>query len=73
MNGLGVLKRLIQTKSLIMCDRRRYLRDMGRQIDIRFGTVQSLLTDILGLRKVLAGWVSRMLIKDQKKSRLDIS
>ena len=35
--------------------------------------VQSILTDILGMSKVLATWVPRMITKDQKKSRLDIS
>ena len=31
--------------SLIMCDRRRSLRDIARQIGIRFGAVQYILTD----------------------------
>ena len=55
-----------------MRDRRRGQRDIARQIDIRFGAVQSVLTDILGIFKVLARWISRMLTKDQKTSRLDI-
>ena len=59
--------------SLIMCDRRRSQRDIAGQIGISFGAVQSLLTDILGRSKVSARWIPRMLIKDQKKSRLDIS
>ena len=52
---------------LIMCDRRPNLRDKS------FGTVQSILADILGMSKVSARWVPRMLIEDQKRSRLDIS
>ena len=36
--------------SLIMCDRRS-LRDVTRQIDICFGAVESILTDILGISK----------------------
>ena len=31
--------------SLIMCDRRRNLRDIARQMGISFGVVQSILTD----------------------------
>ena len=58
---------------LIMCDRRRSLRDIARKIGTSFGAVQSTLIDILGMSKVPAGCVRRMLTKDQKKSRLDIS
>ena len=56
-----------------MYDRRRSLCYITRQIGISFGAVQSILTDILGISKVSARWVPRMLTKDQKKSRLDIS
>ena len=57
--------------SLIMCDRRRRLRDIARQIGIRLGAVQSILIVILGISKLSARWVPRMLTKDQR-SRLDI-
>ena len=57
----------------MMCDRTRSLHDTTRQIGIRFGAVQSILTYILGMAKVSARWVPRMLTKDQKKSRLDNS
>ena len=56
-----------------MCDRRRGLRDIARQIGMSFWAVQYILTDILGMSKVSARWVPRMLTKDQKKTRLDIS
>ena len=59
--------------SLVMCDRRRNLRDIARKVGISFGAVQSILTDILGMSKVLARWVPRMLTEDQKRSRLDIA
>ena len=40
---------------------------------ISFGTVQTILTDILSMSKVLARWVPRMLTDDQNRCRLDIS
>ena len=46
-----------------MCDRRRSLHDIARQIGISFGAVQSILTDLLGISKVSARWVPRMLIR----------
>ena len=42
--------------SLIMCDRRRSLHDIARYIQISFGTVQTILTDILGMSKVSDRW-----------------
>ena len=38
-----------------------------------FGAVKSILTEILGMSKVSARWVLRMLTDDQKRTRLDIS
>ena len=40
--------------SLIICDRRRSLRDWARQIAISFGAVQSILTNILGMSEISA-------------------
>ena len=39
---------------------------------IRFGAVQPILTDILGITKVSARWLLRMLTDDQKRTRLNI-
>ena len=58
---------------LITSDRKKKsLHDIATQIGISFGPVHSILTDILGMSKVSARWISRMLSKDQKNS-LDIS
>ena len=40
---------------------------------ISLEAIQSMLTDILGMSKVSAKWVPRMLTEDQKRTRLDIS
>ena len=70
-------KKLLQTKmlslcSLIMCDRRRSLHNIARQIGIRFRAVQCILT-YFRKSKVSPRWVPRILTKDQEKSRLGIS
>ena len=54
--------------TLVMCDRRRDLRNIASEVGISFGTVQSIPTSILGMSKVSAGWVLRMLTDDQKKT-----
>ena len=40
---------------LVICDRRRNLRDIASEVSISFGAVLSILTDILGTTKVSAG------------------
>ena len=59
--------------TLVMCDRRRDLQNIAREVGIRCGAVQSILTDILGMSKVSARWVPRMLTDGQKKTQHDIS
>ena len=59
--------------NLVMCDRRRYLRRIASEVGISFGAVQTIITDILGMSKVSARWVPKMLSDDQKRSWLDIS
>ena len=47
--------------NLVMCDRRRDLRSKASEEGISFGAVQAIITDILGMSKVSARWVPRML------------
>jgi histone-lysine N-methyltransferase SETMAR len=58
---------------LVMCDRRRDLQSIAREMDISFGSVQAILTYVYGMSKVSARWVPRQLTDDQKRTRLDIS
>ena len=55
--------------NLVMCDRRRDLQSIASEVHIKFGAVQTILTDILGMSKVSA----RVLTDDQKRSWVDIS
>ena len=57
---------------LVMCDRSRDKRSIASEVAISFGAVQSILTDILGMSKVSARWVPRMLTDDQKRTWLYI-
>ena len=52
----------------------RYSQRSGHKfLQTKIAASQSTLTDILGMSKVLASWVPRILTEDQKRSRLDIS
>ena len=59
--------------TLVMCDNRRNLQRIASEVGISFGAVQLILTDILGMPKVSATWVPRMLTDDQKRTWLNIS
>ena len=54
-----------------MCDRRRELQSIASEVD--FGAVLSILTNILGMSKVSARWVLRMLTDDQNRTWLNIT
>ena len=56
-----------------MYDRRQNLRSTASEVSISFEAVQSILTDTLGLSKVSARSMARMLTDDQKRTWLDIS
>ena len=72
-NEATIDENILLVHSLIMCDRRRSLHDIAKQIGVSFGAAQSILTHISGMFKVSARWVPRMMTKDQKKSRLFLS
>ena len=56
-----------------MCDRRRDVRGIASEVGICFGSVQSILTEILDMSKVLARYMPRILTYDQKRTWLDIT
>ena len=56
-----------------MCDRRQDLRSIASEVVISFAEVQSIQTDILGMSKVSARWMPRMLTDNKKRSRVYIS
>ena len=57
--------------SLIICDRRRSLCDIARQIGITIWAVQSILTDILGMLKVSARLVPKIVDQRSEEGRLN--
>ena len=66
------VKSVMFVHTRVMCDRRRDLQSIASEVGIRFWTVKSILTDILGMPKVSARWLPRMLTDDQKRTLLNI-
>lgn len=57
----------------VLDDRRLSIRQIANIVGVSYGSVQSALTDILGMSKLSARWVPRMLTPDQKLARLETS
>jgi histone-lysine N-methyltransferase SETMAR len=62
-----------KVRDLVMNDRRLTVRCISESVGISYGSIHSILTDHLKLRKVSARWVPRMLTDEQKASRLRTS
>ena len=56
----------------VMKDRRITVRQVGEDFDISYGTAQNILTNVLGMRRVCARWVPRLLVPEQKAVRVQI-
>lgn len=62
-----------KVENLILQDRRITIKHLADILKISFGSIQSIVTDSLGFRKVSARWVPRMLTDENKRRRLEIS
>lgn len=51
-------------------DRRLTVRDLSEAVGVSVGTVHSILTDNLGMNKVSARWVPRLLTVEEKERRV---
>ena len=54
--------------TLVICERRLDLQRIPSKVGRSLGAVQSTLTNILGMSKVSARWLPRMLTNDQKRT-----
>ena len=65
-------KRISAIEEYVMKDRQITVRQVGENFDIGYGTAQDILTNVLGMRRVCALWVPRLLVPDQKTVRVQI-
>jgi hypothetical protein len=59
-------------QKLVHEDRRRTIQDLADEIGIGYGTCQWILTAELGMHRVAAKFVSRILTADQKQQRVNV-
>ena len=65
-------KRIAAIKEYVMQDRRIAVRQVGENFDIGYGTAQDTLTNVLGMRRVCARWMPRLLVPEPKTVRVQI-
>ena len=53
-------------------DRRRTIRDIAEEVEVGYGTCQRVLTEELGMHRVAAKFVPRILTADQKQQRVNV-
>ena len=59
-------------QEIICQDRRRTIRDIVEEIEVGYGTCQRVLTEELGMHRVAAKFVRRILTADQKQQRVSV-
>ena len=59
-------------QELIRQGRRRIIRDIAEEVEVGYGTCQRVLTEELGMNRVAAKFVPRILTADQKQQRVNV-
>lgn len=62
-----------RVKELVNTDRRLTVRDIAETLDISLSVVHQILTTDLGMSKVSARWIPRLLKEEEKQRRVDCS
>ena len=62
-----------KAKQLVLADRRIKLTEIAEKLKISTGSADTIVTQILGFRKVITKWVPRILRDDQKACRVELS
>ena len=55
---------------IVLNDRRLKVREISETVNISVGRIWHILHECLGMRKLSARWVSRLLIVDHKRARV---
>ena len=62
-----------QVKKMILENRRITIREVVDDVGISFGSCQAIFSDVLGMKRVAAKFVPKLLNFDQKQRRVDIA
>lgn len=62
-----------EVKKIVLADRRITVREVAEDLDISIGSCHSIITNDLGMRRVAAKFVPKLLNFDQKQHRINIA
>ena len=63
---------VVRIQQLVRHYRRRTIRDIAEEVGVGYGTCQRVLTEELGMHRVAAKFVPRILTADQKQQRVNV-
>lgn len=63
----------MQVRTLVMHDRRITIREIADEVNISIGSVHTILTEDLGMRRIAAKFMSKLLTIEQKQHRSEIA
>lgn len=63
---------IVKVENYVKEDRRVTVREIAETFDISYGSAQAILTKELGMRRVCARWVPRLLLPEQMGVRVEI-
>lgn len=63
---------IAKVREAIVADRRRTIHDVCAIVGMSYGSVQRILSDNLGMRRIAAKFVPRLLSSDQKEHRVAV-
>ena len=62
-----------KVRHIVMGDRRKTIVDIAEECEIGRGSAHNIVTDLLGMRKVSARWVPRLLKDEERRRRVAAS
>ena len=62
-----------KVKKMIMDNRRITITEVADEVSISFGSCQAIFTDVLGIKRVAAKFVPKLLNFDQQQHRMNIA
>ena len=65
-------KRIAAIEEYVTKNRQITVLQVGENFDIGYGTAQDILSNVLGMRRVCARWVPRLLVPEQKTVMVQI-
>ena len=60
-----------EVERMVRLNRRVTINELADSVDVSFGSMQAILTSTLGMRRIAAMFVPRLLTNDQKEQRVE--